>query len=110
MVSPYDELGECEAFEWDDGNRDKNWSKHRVSDGEAEQVFFNEPLIAAKDVLHSKGEKRFYALGQTDAGRRLFIAFAIRKKLIRIISAREMTRREQRRFEHGQEAVEKDGA
>ena len=87
-----------------------NWGKHKVSDGEAEQVFFNAPLIAAKDVLHSKGGTRFYALGQTDAGRRLFIAFTIRKKLIRIISAREMTRREQRRYENGPKAVEKDGA
>lgn len=110
MASPYDELDECEGFDWDEGNRDKNWGKHKVSDGEAEQVFFNAPLIAAKDVLHSKAETRFYALGQTDAGRRLFIAFTIRKKLVRIISAREMTRREQRRYENGEKAVEKDGA
>lgn len=68
------------------------------------------PFIAAKDVLHSKGETRFYTLGQTDAGRRLFIVFTIRKKLIRIISAREMTRRERRRYEHGQKAGETDGA
>lgn len=110
MSSPNEEIEECEGFDWDEGNRDKNWGKHKVSDGQAEQVFFNEPLIAAKDVLHSKGETRFYALGRTDAGRRLFIAFTIRRKLIRIISAREMTRREQRRYDHGQKAVETDGA
>lgn len=101
MNGVYDEIDECEGFDWDEGNQDKNWGKHKVSDAEAEQVFFNEPLIAAKDVLRSKDEPRFYALGQTDAGRRLFIAFTMRGKLLRIISAREMTRREQRRYEDG---------
>ena len=72
-----------------------------MSDAEAEQLFFNEPLLAAKDLLHSKGETRFYALGRTDAGRQLFIAFTIRAKLIRIISARDMTRKELRRYERG---------
>ena len=110
MGNPHDELAECEGFDWDEGNRDKNWATHKVSDVEAEQVFFSEPFIAAKDVSHTKSETRFYALGQTDAGRRLFIVFTIRKKLIRIISAREMTRRERRRYEHGQKAGETDGA
>lgn len=110
MASPYDELADCEGFDWDDGNQDKNWAKHKVSDGEAEQVFFNAPLIAAKDILHSKEESRFYVLGQTDAGRRLFIAFTLREKRIRIISARDMTRREARRYQNGQKEVEKDRA
>jgi uncharacterized protein len=37
------------------------------------------PLVVAKDLEHSKGEMRFYALGQTDAGRLLFVVFTIRK-------------------------------
>jgi uncharacterized DUF497 family protein len=110
MVSLYDELADCEAFDWDGGNQDKNWGKHKVSDGEAEQVFFNEPLIAGTDPSHSRAETRYYALGRTDAGRRLFVAFTVRNKRIRIISARGMTRREQRRYEHGQKTSEKDGA
>jgi hypothetical protein len=101
MSGVYDRLEKCEGFEWDEGNEDKNWHKHGVSDSEAERVFFNEPLFAAKDVLHSGDEMRVYALGQTDAGRRLFVVFTIRGTLIRIISAREMTRRERRRYEHG---------
>jgi uncharacterized DUF497 family protein len=109
MVSPYDELADCEAFDWDEGNQDKNWEKHKVSDGEAEQVFFNEPLVAGKDPSHSGAEKRFYALGQTDAGRQLFIAFTVRDNRIRIISARGMTRREQRRYEDAKKTVEKSG-
>jgi uncharacterized DUF497 family protein len=109
MVSPYDELADCEAFDWDEGNRDKNWEKHKVSDGEAEQVFFNEPLVAGKDPFHSRAERRYYALGQTDAGRRLFIAFTVRNNRIRIISARGMTRGERRSYEDGKKEVETNG-
>jgi uncharacterized DUF497 family protein len=109
MVSPDGELADCEAFDWDEGNQDKNWGKHKVSDGEAEQVFFNAPLVAGKDPSHPRAEKRYYALGQTDAGRRLFIAFTVRNHRIRILLARGMTRREQRRYEDAKKAVEKSG-
>jgi uncharacterized DUF497 family protein len=95
-VSAYDDLAKCTGFQWDDGNLGKNWDKHNVSDEEAEEVFFNDPLVAGADTRHSKRERRYFALGQTDAGRRLFVAFTIRKTLIRVISARDMTRREQR--------------
>jgi len=88
----------CEGFEWDEGNSAKNWHLHGVTDGECEDVFFNLPLIIASDKTHSKTETRFFALGQTDAGRRLFIAFTVRNKLIRVISAREMTRGEERKY------------
>jgi hypothetical protein len=95
-VSAYDDLAKCTGFQWDDGNLGKNWDKHNVSDEEVEEVFFNDPLVAGADTRHSKRERRYFALGQTDAGRRLFVAFTIRKTLIRVISARDMTRREQR--------------
>jgi len=98
-MSVYDDLEKCIGFDWDDGNRGKNWEKHLVSDGEAEEVFFNDPLIAGADVAHSKKERRYFALGQTDGRRPLFVVFAIRKKLIRVISAREMTKRELRRYQ-----------
>lgn len=84
----------CSGFQWDDANFDKSWSKHRASPFECEQIFFNRPLIVAPDKAHSGKEARSYALGQTDSGRRLFVAFTIRKCLIRVISARDMTRRE----------------
>jgi uncharacterized DUF497 family protein len=61
---------------------------------EAEEVFFHEPLVVRSDVQHSKGEKRHYALGQTSAGRRLFVVFTVRRKLIRVISVRDMNRNE----------------
>ena len=93
-----DDLQRCVGFEWDDGNKGKNWDKHHVSDGECEEIFFNDPLIAAADVEHSASEPRYVALGQTDRGRRLFLAFAIRRDLIRVISARDMTKKEVRRY------------
>ena len=87
-------LSECIGFEWDKGNSNKNWRLHKVSDMECEQVFFNLPLVAVHDAGHSQEEERYYVLGQTDAGRLLFLVFAIRAKLIRVISARDMNRKE----------------
>jgi len=89
-----DPLNACSGFEWDEGNAHKNWVQHRVSPEEAENAFFNEPLVVRSDVRHSKREKRYYALGQTGSGRYLFIAFTIRGPLVRVISVRDMNRRE----------------
>jgi uncharacterized DUF497 family protein len=94
-----DILRKCTGFEWDEGNLLKNWGKHRVSASECEQVFFNRPLVSLPDRAHSQVEPRFYALGQTDAARYLFIAFTVRNDLIRVISARDMSRRERKVFE-----------
>jgi len=89
------DLYHCNGFEWDEGNSDK----HQVTNAECEEVFFNIPLIVADDAQHSKTEKRYYVLGQTDRGRLLFIAFTIRDNLIRVISARDMNRMESKRYE-----------
>jgi uncharacterized protein len=89
-------LENCEGFEWDEANSRKNWYLHEVTDGECEDIFFNLPLIIASDKKYSISEIRFYALGITDANRWLFIAFTIRNNLIRVISARDMTKSEER--------------
>jgi hypothetical protein len=94
-----DILRNCVGFEWDEGNILKNWERHRVSASECEQVFFNRPLTTFTDVAHSSDEPRFYALGQTDSARRIFIVFTVRNSLIRVISARDMSRRERKAFE-----------
>ena len=82
------------GFDWDEGNQDKNWLKHQVSKGECEEVFFNVPLLIADDVKHSQTEQRYLVLGQTTSGRRLFVSFVVRADKIRIISARDMHRKE----------------
>jgi uncharacterized DUF497 family protein len=93
-VGASDALEGCTGFDWDDSNVQKNWDRHRVTPAEAEDIFFNEPLVVRSDVGHSKMEKRYYALGQTSTGRRLFVVFTVRRKLIRVISARDMNRNE----------------
>jgi len=84
------------GFDWDDGNSRKSARKHDVSQPEAEQVFFNDPLLVVPDVKHSAEEVRLHALGHTDEGRLLHITFTLRDDgtLIRVISARDMSRKE----------------
>ncbi|MCO6453343.1 MAG: BrnT family toxin [Caldilineales bacterium] len=92
------DLNQIEGFEWDDGNQTKNWVGHQVSTTECEEVFFNLPLLLVDDIRHSQVEKRCYVLGQTNADRRLFIAFTVRTKRIRVISARDMSRKERQKY------------
>ena len=102
-MNNYNILQKCTGFEWDQYNSQKNWEKHKVTPAECEQVFFNQPLVVAEDIKHSQSEKRFYALGKTDLRRKLFIVFTIRNNLIRVISARNMNRKEKRSYEKHEE-------
>ena len=87
-------LFDCTGFDWDKTNIEKNWQKHRVNPFECEEAFFNEPLYVFEDKKHSEKENRFYALGRTSSNRLLFIVFTIRGRLIRVISVRNMSRKE----------------
>lgn len=87
------------GFDWDVDNRDKNWEKHQVANSECEEVFFNLPLLLQPDEIHSRMESRYYVLGQTNAGRKLFVVFTIRSEKIRVISARDMSMRERKIYE-----------
>lgn len=95
-----DILKDCTGFDWDDGNSSKNWLKHQVSKRESEQVFFNEPIIVFEDIKHSKSESRYYLLGKTDKHRLLMIVFTIRGNSIRLISARDMSKKERSFYEN----------
>lgn len=99
MISWIEQVSEAEGFQWDDGNTTKNSRKHGVRHEEAEQVFFNRPLLLLDDPAHSGSESRFKAFGATDASRLLTVSFTIRGKLIRVISARPMHRKERNRYE-----------
>lgn len=87
-------LNQCVGFQWDSGNLQKNWIKHNVTQIECEQVFFNDPLLLFEDYKHSHTEVRYYLLGKTHANRKMFIVFTVRKNSIRIISARDMHKKE----------------
>lgn len=89
-------------FEWDDGNKDKNWLKRGVSAAEAEGVFFDADKKLAKDIIHSTDdEQRFILLGKTRLGRLLFIVFTVRNRNVRVISARVMKKTERPLYEKG---------
>ena len=90
-----------EGFDWDAGNSRKSVDKHAVTQVEAEQLFFNEPLLVVEDARHSDREARFHALGQTDGRHLLHVTFTLRRDrtLIRVISARAMHRKERHRYE-----------
>ena len=94
------DLSKITGFNWDDGNARKN-DKHGVSMAEAEQVFFNTPLLMLEDTAHSHTEARIHALGKTEAGRALHVTFTLRQSgsLIRVISARDMHRKERAVYE-----------
>ena len=84
------------GFDWDAGDERRSVDKHGVRQTEAEQAFFNQPLLVLEDERHSADEPRFHALGRTEAGRRLQITFTLRREgsLVRVISARDMSARE----------------
>jgi uncharacterized DUF497 family protein len=72
----------------------KNWDRQKVAPEEAEDLFFNDPLIVRSDPQRGKREKRYWALGQTSAVRKLFAAFTVRRNLIRVNSVRDQNQRE----------------
>jgi hypothetical protein len=102
MADAMELLGACTGFQWDEGNAEKSWIKHGVSQGECEEIFFGSSLLVVVDQTHSRAETRYYALGQTDAGRGLFVVFTIRASLINVISARDMSRGERKEYRRAQ--------
>lgn len=86
-------------FDWDRGNTNKNWKKHQVKDQECEEVFFDSKKKLLNDIIHSIKEKRYILLGQTKLKRLLFIVFIVRKNKIRIISARDINKKEKYLYE-----------
>lgn len=95
------DVSRIEGFDWDGGNSRKSTEKHGVEPVEAEQVFQDTRILIASDIKHSALEPRFQALGRSFSGRYLHIAFTLRRDgtLIRVISARDMSRKERKIYE-----------
>lgn len=93
------------GFDWDEANWRKSEEKHGVAAAEAEEVLLGDPLCEV-DPRHSGSEQRYVALGATVEGRRLFVAFTVRRNRIRIVSARPMSRKERESYEEAK-AVER---
>jgi uncharacterized DUF497 family protein len=96
-------LLKCTGFEWDRRNSEKIKARHNVTPVECEQVFFNIPVVSGDDEKHPEKENCFYVLGQTDSGRLLFLVFTVRRNRVRIISARDMNRKERRAYQTHEE-------
>jgi uncharacterized protein len=94
-----DAFDDIVGFQWDAGNIDKNLIAHGVENWECEQLFFNEPLVVVDDYKHSTSEKRWAAFGRTDGNRLLVVVFTKRASAIRVISARDMSRKEKTFYE-----------
>ena len=92
-------LGNPGEFQWDKGNKGKNYQKHKVTDQECEEVFFDQTKKIFKDTLHSGKEERYILFGQTKESRILFIVFTIRHEKIRVISARDLNKKEKKLYE-----------
>jgi len=99
------DLAQISGFDRDEGTSRKSLEKHNVSQSEAEQLFFNQPLLLVDDIAHSQKEARYHALGRTDDERQLHVTFTLRAKgtLIRVISARDMNRKERNIYEQSQD-------
>ena len=102
-------LTECEGFQWDEDNQDKIWLKHKVTKFECEEIFFNQPLIFGFDSKHSQNENRYFLLGQSDRNRFLFAVFTIRDNLVRVISSRDMNKKEKQKYEERLKNYSKTG-
>jgi hypothetical protein len=89
------------GFEWDAGNQRKSEVKHGVTQAEAEEIFFNQPLLVSADSKHSEQEPRYLALGKTNQARALTLIFTLRQDgtLIRVISARDQHRKERQLYD-----------
>jgi uncharacterized DUF497 family protein len=89
------------GFQWDAGNAIKSQVKHGVTQAEAEEIFFNQPLLVSVDDKHSDKENRYLALGITSPGTLLSVVFTLRKNvtLVRVVSARPMSKRERAFYE-----------
>jgi uncharacterized DUF497 family protein len=85
-------------FEWDKHNIE-HVRIHKVEPGECEQIFFNIPLTIEIDVLHSRDEKRYFAIGKTNMNRVLTVIFTVRKAKMRVITARDANKKERMRYE-----------
>lgn len=86
-------------FEWDHGNKNKNYKKHGVTDQECEEVFFDLRKKILRDIFHSRNEDRYILLGETKMERRLFVVFTMRSDKLRVISARDLNKREKKLYE-----------
>src|SRR3989338_1348206 len=98
------DFSRIEGFDWDRSNIQKNWKRHRVAFYECEEIFLRAPIILP-DLKHLNVEPRFFALGRTVQERWLTVVFTVRKNRIRVISGRDMSRKERKAYEEAKKSA-----
>lgn len=88
-------------FEWDPEKAATNLARHGVSFEEAATVFGNPLAVTFFDPDHSRDEDRFLTFGESENNRLLAVTHTDREESLRIISAREATRRERKQYDEG---------
>lgn len=91
------DFAKIEGFDWDNGNKNKNKLKHTVETSECEELFMNSPDFL-RDKQHSQIEERYIAYGKTNKSRKLFVSFTVRDNKIRVISARDQSKKEKQKY------------
>jgi uncharacterized DUF497 family protein len=77
----------------------KNEKKHGLKCKTIEEVFFNEPLLIVEDFSHSYDECRCVAFGRDNKNNKIMVVFIVRDNQVRVISAREMSKKEKKFYE-----------
>lgn len=90
---------------WDSVKAQSNLAKHGVSFAEAAEVLIDPLALTVFDTAHSENEERWFTLGRSEKGKLLAVAHTYRTAgaasvQVRIISAREATRREREQYEN----------
>ena len=87
-------------FVWDLQKAESNLKKHKVSFEEARSVFYDDFAQLMPDPDHSTDEDRFLLMGRSSQMRMLVVCHCYRENdsVIRIISARKATKREQQSY------------
>ena len=88
-------------FEWDTQKAKSNLSKHDISFEEAKTVFEDPLYVDFYDPDRSEDEHRYILIGESSRNRLLLVAYTERGKKIRIISARQATKREIKAYQEG---------
>ncbi len=86
-------------FEWDSRKAVINQEKHEVSFTDAASVFRDALSMTYPDTDHSDEEDRFLILGSSSSGSILVVSHTFRGETIRIISARNATKKERSFYE-----------
>jgi uncharacterized protein len=86
-------------FEWDEKKDLANKKKHGLSFYEASEVFNDDLSSCVNDPDHSYGEERYLIFGASSQGNYIVVSFTESVEVIRIISARHMTRQERKAYE-----------